>query len=182
MVLKVDVPPKLIHGDVDEGYGPVADAFRRNFAERGEIRAACAVDRDGGKVVDLWGGYRDGRTRTPWREDTRVVMFPPPRASPRWRWCWRTRAPAGLRRAVAAYWPQFAWRAKEAITVRQVLSHQIGLTDQRELCPSGRALPQRAGRTATAPPPSQHRPRRPTTSKPAAPRPSNPEQPPLGDP
>jgi hypothetical protein len=26
MVLKVDVPPTLLCGDVDEGYGPVADA------------------------------------------------------------------------------------------------------------------------------------------------------------
>ena len=26
MVLKVDVPPALMCGDVDEGYGPVADA------------------------------------------------------------------------------------------------------------------------------------------------------------
>ena len=66
MVFKVDVPPDLVQGDVDEGYGPVADAFRRNFAERGEIGAACAVYRDGRKVVDLWGGYRNGITRAPW--------------------------------------------------------------------------------------------------------------------
>jgi hypothetical protein len=28
MVLTVDVAPDLVHGDVDEGYGAVADAFR----------------------------------------------------------------------------------------------------------------------------------------------------------
>jgi len=71
----VDVPPALVCGEADEGYGSVADAFRRNFAERGEIGAACAVFRDGRKVVDLWGAYRDGRTRAPWREDTVMVMF-----------------------------------------------------------------------------------------------------------
>jgi hypothetical protein len=38
----------------------------RNFAERGEIGAACAVYRDGVKVVDLWGGYADGWRRLPW--------------------------------------------------------------------------------------------------------------------
>src|SRR5215211_4318983 len=75
MVLKVDVGADAVRGDVDEGYGPVADAFRRNFTERGEIGAACAIYRDGRKVVDLWGGYRDGITRTPWRDDTMVVMF-----------------------------------------------------------------------------------------------------------
>jgi len=43
VVLKVDVPAATVQGDVDDGYGPVADAFRRNFAERHEIGAACAV-------------------------------------------------------------------------------------------------------------------------------------------
>lgn len=37
--------------------------------------AACAVYRDGPKVVGLWGGYRDGVTRSPWEEDTVVVMY-----------------------------------------------------------------------------------------------------------
>lgn len=125
---KVDVPQELIRGDVDEGYGPVADAFRRNFAERGEIGAACAVYRDGRKVVDLWGGYRDGETRAEWREDTIVVMFS------------TTKGVAALALAlahsrglldhdqpVAAYWPEFAWRGKADITIRQLLSHQAGL-------------------------------------------------------
>ena len=74
-MLRVEVPADLVHGDVDEGYGPVADAFRPNFAERGEIGAACAVYRDGRKVVDLWGGYRDGRDKAPWEEDTLVTVF-----------------------------------------------------------------------------------------------------------
>ena len=128
MVLKVDVPPGLLGGDADAGYGPVADAFRRNFAERGEIGAACAVYRDGRKVVDLWGGYRDGRRREPWREDTLVTVFS------------TTKGVSGLALAVAhargwiehdapvaRYWPEFAAAGKEAVTVRQLLAHQAGL-------------------------------------------------------
>lgn len=128
MVLKVDVPPALMCGDVDEGYGPVADAFRRNFAEHGEVGAACAVYRDGHKVVDLWGGYRDGEKRQPWREDTVVVVMS------------TTKGVSSLALAlahsrglldydvrVATYWPEFAWRGKDEITVRQLLSHQAGL-------------------------------------------------------
>ncbi|WP_433061288.1 serine hydrolase domain-containing protein [Dactylosporangium sp. CS-033363] len=128
MVLKVDVPQELISGGVDEGYGPVADAFRRNFAERGEIGAACAVYRDGQKVVDLWGGYRDGRRREPWREDTLVTVFS------------TTKGVSGLAIAVAhargwiahdepvaTYWPEFAAGGKAAVTVRQLLAHQAGL-------------------------------------------------------
>lgn len=127
-MLKVDVSSELIRGDVDEGYGPVADAFRRNFADRGEVGAACAVYRDGEKVVDLWGGYRDLAKRAEWREDTVVVMFS------------TTKGVSGLALAlahsrglldhgerVAAYWPEFAWRGKDKITVRQLLSHQAGL-------------------------------------------------------
>src|SRR5215204_6208020 len=76
MVFKVDVPAGLIDGGgVDEGYGPVAEAFRRNFTERGELGAACVVYRDGRPVVDLWGGYRDGYRRLPWERDTMVPVF-----------------------------------------------------------------------------------------------------------
>lgn len=126
MVLKVDVPAELMHGDADEEVGSVAYAFRRNFTERGEIGAACAIYRNGRKVVDLWGGCRDGSTRTPWREDTMVVMLS------------TAKGVASLALAhsggllddderVAAYWPQFAWRGKGQITVRQLLSHRVGL-------------------------------------------------------
>ena len=75
MVLKVKVSPNLIAGDVDEGYGKVADAFRRNMTSGQEIGAAVAVYRDGVKVVDLWGGYRKGITKAPWEQDTLVTMF-----------------------------------------------------------------------------------------------------------
>ena len=75
MVLKVAVSPDLIHGAVDTGYGKVADAFRANFRRGAEFGAALAVYRDGVKVVDLWGGYRDGVARDPWRADTMVNMF-----------------------------------------------------------------------------------------------------------
>jgi CubicO group peptidase (beta-lactamase class C family) len=128
MVLKVDVPPELLHGDVDEGYGPVAEAFRRNFAEGGEVGAACAVYRDGRKVVDLWGGYRDGKTRTPWREDTVVVMMSTTKGVSSLALALaHARGLLDYDERVAAYWPEFAWRGKEEITVRQLLSHQAGL-------------------------------------------------------
>lgn len=52
-MLTVAVPAERIDGDVDEGYGPVADAFRGNFTERGDIGAVCAFYRDDRKVVDL---------------------------------------------------------------------------------------------------------------------------------
>ncbi|GBE66856.1 serine hydrolase [Mycobacterium sp. MFM001] len=128
MVLKVTVSPELIGGDVDQGYGKVADAFRANFERGREVGAAVAVYRDGVKVVDLWGGYRNGVTKAPWQQDTLVNMFS------------TTKGVASLAVAVAAsrglvdydakvadYWPEFAQAGKAEVTVRQLLSHQAGL-------------------------------------------------------
>ncbi|MGA8548016.1 MAG: serine hydrolase domain-containing protein [Mycobacterium sp.] len=128
MVLKVTVSPELIDGDVDEGYGKVADAFRANFARGHEVGAAVAVYRNGVKVVDLWGGYRDGIAKAPWQRDTMVNMFS------------TTKGVAALAVAVAVsrglfgyddkvaeHWPEFAQAGKGDVTVRQLLGHQAGL-------------------------------------------------------
>src|SRR5437868_6631964 len=53
----------------------VADEFRRNFSDRGELGAACAVYHRGRKMVDLWGGHRDRAATLPWEEDTLVVVY-----------------------------------------------------------------------------------------------------------
>jgi CubicO group peptidase (beta-lactamase class C family) len=75
MAVKIKVSPDLIGGDVDEGYGKVADAFRRNLSSGQEIGAAFSAYRDGRKVVDLWGGFRNGITHAPWEQDTLVNVF-----------------------------------------------------------------------------------------------------------
>ena len=49
-----------VQGTVEDGFEPVRDAFAANFARRGERGAAVAVYRHGRKVVDLWGGAKDG--------------------------------------------------------------------------------------------------------------------------
>ncbi|WP_229067526.1 serine hydrolase domain-containing protein [Actinoplanes sp. DH11] len=129
MVLKVHVPAAMVHGDVDEGYGPVADAFRRNFARKREIGAACAVYRDGRKVVDLWGGYRDGTTREPWERDTMVPVFSTTKGvSSTAVALLHSRGLLDYDERVAAYWPEFAAAGKADVTVRQLLSHQAGLS------------------------------------------------------
>ncbi len=128
MVLKVRVPPDAVCGDVDEGYGPVADAFRRNFAERGEVGAACSVYRDGRAVVDLWGGYRDGRRLRRWERDTVVTMFSTSKGVTAAALAVaHSRGLVDYDQRVATYWPEFARAGKEDVTVRQLLAHQAGL-------------------------------------------------------
>jgi len=128
MAHKVRVSPDLVGGDVDEGYGKVADAFRRNLSSGQEIGAAVAVYREGRKVVDLWGGYRNGITQAPWEHDTVVLVFSTTKGM----------AALGVALAVsrgylsydarvADYWPEFAQSGKDSVTVRQLLSYQAGL-------------------------------------------------------
>jgi CubicO group peptidase (beta-lactamase class C family) len=126
MPSKVDQVP--IHGTVEPGFEEVESEFKKNFLERGELGAACAIYHEGEKVVDLWGGYRDRTTSDPWQEDTLVLVFSTTKGISA-----LTVAAANSRglldydEKVAAYWPEFAQGGKEGITVRQLLAHQAGL-------------------------------------------------------
>ncbi|HMD97287.1 MAG TPA: serine hydrolase domain-containing protein [Terriglobia bacterium] len=118
----------LIHGSVAPGFEGVEAQFRENFERRGELGTACAIYCQGKKVVDLWGGYRDSKTRAPWEEDTLVLVFSATKGLAS-----MTLAVANSRglldydERVAAYWPEFAAEGKGETTVRQLLSHQAGL-------------------------------------------------------
>ena len=65
----------LIHGEVAEGFGPVADAFADNFDQRGEVGAAFCLYLGGSSVVDVWGGIADPATGRPWERDTLQLHF-----------------------------------------------------------------------------------------------------------
>lgn len=125
---RLTADPTPIHGETTPSFAAVREVFARNFSERDELGAACAVYHGGEKVVDLWGGYCDRARRRPWEQDTLVLVFS------------TTKGMAGMALAVAhsqqlfeydapvaLYWPEFAQNGKERITVRQLLSHQAGL-------------------------------------------------------
>lgn len=120
--------PPNIHGTVAPGFESVETAFRENFEHRKELGAACAVYHHGKKVVDLWGGIRDHRVGLPWEEDTLILVFSTTKGMASM--CMALAHSRGLLEfdtAVAEYWPEFAQAGKEAITVRQLISHQAGL-------------------------------------------------------
>jgi CubicO group peptidase (beta-lactamase class C family) len=71
----VRIEVSLLQGEVAPGFEEVASEFEKNFAQRGEVGAACAIYHEGRKVVDLWGGYRDRETLASWEEDTLVLVF-----------------------------------------------------------------------------------------------------------
>jgi CubicO group peptidase (beta-lactamase class C family) len=115
-------------GHVAPGFEGVRDAFKRNFAERGEIGAAVAAYWRGEKIVDLWGGRRTPSRDAPWREDTMVVVMSTTKGLAA-----MTLAVANARgwldyeAPVARYWPEFAQNGKAVVTVRQLLGHEAGL-------------------------------------------------------
>jgi CubicO group peptidase (beta-lactamase class C family) len=117
-----------IEGYVSPGFEPVRDAFLENFGRRGELGGACCAYYRGEKVVDLWGGVRNGQTREPWERDTMVIVYS------------ATKGLAAMTLAIAhsrgwldyeervcTYWPEFAQQGKERIRVRHLLAHQAGL-------------------------------------------------------
>jgi len=117
-----------VDGQVSRGFEPVREAFVDNFARRHELGGACCAYHHGEIAVDLWGGSRNKQTGEPWEQNTMVVVHS------------ATKGLAAMTLAVAhsrgwldydervcTYWPEFAQRGKERITVRQLLAHQAGL-------------------------------------------------------
>lgn len=117
----------MVSGSVDPEFEGVREEFTRNFAERGELGAACAVYHRGRKVVDLWGGSRNAAGQ-PWEHDTLVLVFSATKGLSAM--AMAVAHSQGLLRyeeRVASYWPEFAQNGKQDITVRQLLCHQAGL-------------------------------------------------------
>jgi CubicO group peptidase (beta-lactamase class C family) len=117
-----------IRGNVEQGFGPVADAFEANFRDHGDVGAGFCLYADGRAVVDLTGGVADQSTGAPYDEHTLQVVFS------------STKGAAAISAAmlhqearldydapVADYWPEFAAEGKGALTVGQMMSHRCGL-------------------------------------------------------
>ncbi len=118
-----------INGTCAAGFGPVRDAFAANFAERDEIGASVAVAVRGEPVVNLWAGWADpGRTRE-WQQDTLTNVWSTTKAmTSLCAHILMDRGELDPDAPVARYWPEFAAAGKSGILVRQVMSHQSGLT------------------------------------------------------
>jgi CubicO group peptidase (beta-lactamase class C family) len=130
-----------ISGETDPKFAAVREAFANNFAQHGEKGAAVAITLQGKPVVDIWGGHRNAAGTDPWQRDTIVNFFSVSKAL--CTICAMQLVEQGkldLDAPVARYWPEFAAGGKEAVTTRQILSHQAGLPSIREPLPEGSAL------------------------------------------
>jgi len=137
----MDVTSTPIDGFCDPRFAVVSDAFVNNFAQHGEPGAAVAISLDGRVVVDLWGGWKDGSRKEPWRRETIVNFFSVSKAL--CTICALRLVEQGkleLDGPVARAWPEFAAGGKDAITLRHILSHQAGLPSLHEALPAGAML------------------------------------------
>jgi len=126
---KTVVDESMIYGEVAQGFEEVESEFKRNFTERGELGAACAIYHKGQKIVDLWGGYADEQTRAIWEKDTLVLVFSTTKGiSAMTMVVAHSQGLFDLDEPVSKYWQEFGQAGKESITVRQLLAHQAGLS------------------------------------------------------
>jgi CubicO group peptidase (beta-lactamase class C family) len=118
-----------INGMVSEGFGAVADAFTQNFEEFPEVGAGFALYVGGDLKVDISGGIADKASGTPWTDQTLQLVFSTTKGAVAI--CVAKLVEAGALSyddLVADHWPEFAAGGKEAVTVRQMMSHQAGLS------------------------------------------------------
>ena len=114
------------------------EEFERNFLERGELGAACAIFHHGKLVADLWGGVRDKHSGAPWQQDTLAPVFSVSKGMAAAALAVaHSRGLFELDQPVAKYWPEFAQNGKGKITLRQLLAHQAGLCGVRERLDAG---------------------------------------------
>jgi CubicO group peptidase (beta-lactamase class C family) len=130
-----------VEGSCDQRFAPVREALWGNFLDRGERGGAVCVIVDGRVVVDLWGGWADLDGTRRWQPDTLVNVFSVGKGLIAA--CAARLAGQGrldLDAPVASYWREFGAAGKDAITVRQLLSHQAGLPAVRRRLPPGSML------------------------------------------
>lgn len=104
------------------------EVFEANFAQHGEVGAACSVYVDGRLVVDLAGGLvTPGGDALYTRQTLQMVASATKGALAICALRLTERGELDLDAPVARYWPEFAAEGKQAIPVRWLLSHQAGL-------------------------------------------------------
>jgi len=122
-----------VSGRCDPQFAAVREAFRDNFADRGEVGAAVAVFVEGLPVVDLVGGWADADRTRAWAPDTLVDVYSVGKALVALLALQLVdQGRIGLDDPVASTWPEFAAGGKAGATVRHALCHRAGVPAIRQ--------------------------------------------------
>jgi CubicO group peptidase (beta-lactamase class C family) len=123
-----------VDGYLDPVLAPAVSYFARLFNPASRGGGALAVRLKGQTMVDVWAGFADRRRSRPWERDTVTICFSTTKGGAAT--VIHRLADRGLvdyEAPVASYWPEFGVVGKQAITVRQLLSHQAGLHSMTDL-------------------------------------------------
>lgn len=130
-----------IHGSYDSKFEPVVSEFIRNFEEREEQGASLCFNVEGETVLDVWGGRRHPKQGDDWQQDTMCVVHSVTKAAVSL--CAHILISEGkldLRSNVSDYWPEFAQKGKQDVTVDMMLNHSVGVSAIRAPLPEGAYL------------------------------------------
>ena len=127
-------PPARTEMHVDSRFLPLADRFFSMYRQPRNGGGALVAYVHGEKVLDIWAGYADRDRR--WNRDTVALSFSTGKGVAST--IVHRLAERGIvdyDAPVATYWPEFAAAGKDAITIRDVLTHRTGLHKVRGLVP-----------------------------------------------
>ena len=114
------------------GFESVREAFIDVVRGQDGTGAATAIWHDGRWVADLWGGWTDSARTLPWQRDSIVMPYSVTKAfTATAALVLVDRGLLDLDEAVQRHWPQLRTPA----TVRELLSHQVGLVALAEPAP-----------------------------------------------
>ena len=123
----------MLQGYVHPDFGQVAEVLNNQIPRNRPGGAALTVYHKGQCVIDIWGGTRNS-DGDPWQSDTLSMSFSTTKgvASA----VLHVLADQGLLDfddPVSLHWPEFAQKAKQDITIRQLLCHEAGMYHIREM-------------------------------------------------
>jgi len=129
-------PEIPLAGRCEPRFARVREIFEENLRSGLDVGASVAFTLDGETVVDLWGGFVDLERTRPWQRDTLVNVYSTTKGMTAL--CAHQLVERGaldLDAPIAEYWPEFGQAGKQAIPVRQLLTHQAGLAAVRKPLP-----------------------------------------------
>ncbi|HEY6982769.1 serine hydrolase domain-containing protein [Reyranella sp.] len=113
-----------IQGTCEKGFERVADAFRKNFSDHGEVGASVCLMVGGETVVDMWGGLADPKAGKPWKSDTVSIVYSCTKGATAL--CTHILASRGkldIDAPAIELWPEFGRHGKGRVTTRMMLDH-----------------------------------------------------------
>ena len=123
----------MINGSCDDKFLEAKEIFTNSIKSGFELGASIAIEIEGQKVIDLWGGVDDPNDSSPWKEDTLVNVFSTTKGIAAI--CLLQLVEQGkldLDAPVSKYWPEFGQSGKDSIPVRFLFCHKSGLCGVKE--------------------------------------------------